>query len=46
MYVDECLNSEGTISSTCWIRRILDRKYEKDDLNKGMDEQCQHLSPN
>ena len=24
--------------------RILDRKYEKADLNKVMDEQCQHLT--
>ena len=45
-YVDNCLNSEGTINSTRRIRRILDSNYEKDDLNKVMDEQCQHLSPN
>ena len=45
-YVDECLDSKGTISSTFRIRRILDAKYEKADLNKVMVEQCQHLIPN
>ena len=38
VYIDECLDSEGTISSTPRIRRILDAKYEKDDLNKVTDE--------
>ena len=48
--INECiskfLDSKGTINSTRRIRRILDVKYERDDLNKSMDEQCQHLSPN
>ena len=45
-YVNECLESEGKMSSTRIIFRILVTKYEKADLNKVMDEQCQHLSPN
>ena len=45
-YIDKCLESEGTISSTSKILIILDAKYEKSDLNKAMDEQCQHLCPN
>ena len=36
----------STISSTGRIRRILDSRYEKADLNQVMDKQCQHLSPN
>ena len=27
------------------MRRILDAKYEKADLNKIMREKCQHLAP-
>ena len=34
------------ISSTRRIRKILDVNYEKADLNKVMDEKCQHLIPN
>ena len=45
-YVDKCLESEGTISSTRIIRRLLDVKYEKADLCKSVDEKCQHLCPN
>ena len=45
-YVKKCLESEGTIISARRIRRILDTKYENDDLNKVMNEQCQHLIPN
>ena len=44
-YVNECLQSEGTISSTRRIRIILDVKYKNSDLNKVMDKQFQHLSP-
>ena len=43
-YVNECLKSNSTISSTCTSRRILDVKYKKADLNKVMTEQCQHLT--
>ena len=45
-YVDKCLDSEGIISSTHRIRRTLDTKYKKSNLNKIVDEQCLHLSPN
>ena len=45
-YVDECLESEGTISSTRRIRRILDAKYRKAALNQVMSKQCQHIIPN
>ena len=44
-YVNECLKSEITISSTRRMRKSLDAKYEKADLNKVMTEQCQHLNP-
>ena len=45
VYIDICLESEGKIISTCRIRRILDAKYKDADLNKVMNEHCQHLSP-
>ena len=45
-YVDECLDSEGTISSTRRIHIILDAKYKKADLKQVMDKKCQHLIPN
>ena len=45
-YVDKCLESEGTIISTCRIRRILYTKYKKSYLNQVMDKQCHHLIPN
>ena len=45
-YVNKCLKYDGTISSKCRIHRILEAKYKKVDLNKVMDEQCQHLNPN
>ena len=44
LYVDKCLESENTISSTRWMRRILDAKYKKADLIKVMTKQCQHLN--
>ena len=46
VYTDKYLESEGKISSTRRIRRILDARYEKDDLNKVVYEQCQRLNPN
>ena len=42
-YVDECFESERTVRSTRIIRRILDPKYKKSDLNKVTTEHCQHL---
>ena len=47
-YVDKCLESESKISSTRRMRimrRTLDAKYKKADLNKVMAEKCQHLTP-
>ena len=44
LYVDECLESDSAINSTCGMRRILDAKYVKADLNKFMTEQCQNLN--
>ena len=43
-YVDECFESENMINPTRRMLRILDAKYEKDDLNKVMTKQYQHLS--
>ena len=43
LYVSECFESESEISATLRMRRILDAKYEKADLNKVMTEQFQHL---
>ena len=37
VYANECLESRGTITSTCRIRRILDAKYKNNDLNQLMD---------
>ena len=45
-YVNECLESKVTIISTFGIKIVLDAKYEKADLNKFMEEQCQHLRSN
>ena len=44
-YVNKCLKYESAISSTCGMRRILDSKCEKADLNKVMKRQCLHLIP-
>ena len=44
MYVDECLESESAISPTRRMRRILDNKYKKVDLNTVMYKQCQQLN--
>ena len=43
-YIDKCLKDESVISSTQMMRRILDAKYEKEDINKAISEQCQHLT--
>ena len=41
LYVDEDLESENAIKSTHRIRRTLDVKYKKFDLNGVMTKQCQ-----
>ena len=43
-YVNECFGSENTIKPTQQIRRILDAKYKKEDINKVMTKKYQHLS--
>ena len=43
-YVNECLESDSTIISTLRMRIIIDDNYEKDDLNKVMAENIQHLN--
>ena len=43
-YVDKCLESDSAINSTRSMRRILDAKYEKSDLNKVMTGNFQHLT--
>ena len=43
-YIDEGLESEGAISSTPRMHRIIYANYKKDDMKKVMTEQCQHLS--
>ena len=45
LYVDEDFESDNTIKSTRRMRRILDVKYKKADLNEVMTKQCQkHLT--
>ena len=44
LYVDKCLKSVSAIISTRSMRRILDEKYKKADLNKVTTEQCQHIT--
>ena len=44
-HVDECLEYDITISLTCRIRRVINAKYEKADLNIVMVKKCQHLRP-
>ena len=44
-YVNKFLQSESSMSLTHKIRRILDAKYEKYDLNKVITEQYHHFSP-
>ena len=43
-YVNESFESDSAISSIRRMRRILDNKYEKSNLNKVMTKQCQHLN--
>ena len=43
-YIDKFHESDSAISSIHRMRRILDTKYEKSDLNKVMTKQCQHLT--
>ena len=43
-YVNECLESESEISATRRMRRILDVKYKKADLNKVISKKCQHIN--
>ena len=43
-YVDECFESESAINATHRMRRILDTKYKKADLNKVLTKQLQHLN--
>ena len=43
-YVKKCLKFNNAISSTCRMRRIIDAKYEKSDLNTVMSEKCQYLN--
>ena len=44
LYVNKCLESDSSISSTQRMHKILDAKYEKSDLNKVITKQCQHLT--
>ena len=43
-YVDKLLESESAIGSMHGMRRVIDAKYKKADLNKVMTKQCQQLS--
>ena len=43
-YAEEVYKSEHFRTSTKQLRVILDAKYEKADLNKGMENQCQHMT--
>ena len=45
-YVEEVFKLENICSSTKILRKILDVKYEKANLNKVMNEKFQHLSEN
>ena len=42
-YVKEVYQSEHVRTATKRLRVILDAKYEKSDLHKFMENQCQHL---
>ena len=44
LFINECFRSENKISLTWKMCIILDDKYKKEDLNKVITEQCQHLS--
>ena len=43
-YVSELFEYESAISATHRMRRILDAKEEKGDLNEVITEQCRHLN--
>ena len=43
-YVEEVYESERVQTATKILRVILDAKYEKSDLHKVMENQCQHLT--
>ena len=43
-YVREVYESEHVCTATKTLRVILDAKYEKADLHKVMENQCQHLT--
>ena len=43
-YVEEVYESEHVLTATKQLRVILDAKYEKLDLHKVMENQCQHLT--
>ena len=42
-YVEKVYESKHIFNSTKRLRVILDAKYEKADLHKAMETQCQHL---
>ena len=43
-YVEEVYESQHVRTATKRLRVILDAKYEKSDLHKVMENQCQHLT--
>ena len=43
-HVEEVYESENVRTATKRLRVILDAKYEKEDLHKVMENQCQHLT--
>ena len=43
-YAEEVYKSEHISTATKILRVILDAKYEKADLHKVMETQCQHLT--
>ena len=43
-YVEEVYESEHVRTATKRLRVILEAKYEKSDLHKVMETQCQHLT--
>ena len=43
-YGNGCFEPKSAISATRRMRNILDAKYKKEDLNRVMIEQCQHLN--
>ena len=43
-YAEEIHELEQVYTPTKWLCAILDANYEKADLNKFMETQCQHLT--